>query len=195
MSKISDIFQIAKDDFHRYAKEKGLEIKKDPFDIDLVHVEIVKDGHKLLDREIPLGRLSNVPKYLKEVDLNAFSLAFKDEYETFQIDINDLDDIKSIIYYNQESLFKKFGKVSVQFFRDKNELLKVDVNNLKDLINIIKDNEDKFRGLRGAEKRRIFDRRYTDSGEGASLVLVGNIIIDEFENFISDEFGNYLSFE
>jgi hypothetical protein len=197
MYSVEKIIQNAKNDFERYAKEKDLKVKKDPFAIDLVHVEIIKGERSyLLDREVPLSQLSNVPKYLKEVDLEAFELLFKDEYEQFTVKINDLDEITSVIEHNKNQLFDKFGKVSVQFFRDRNELFKVDVNNLKDLINIIKDNEDKFGRTKGAIKRQKFERFYTtDSGDGAGVVLVGNVIIDEFQNIIADEQGNCLSFE
>jgi hypothetical protein len=195
MPRLNDILKSAQKDFQQYARKKGLEVKDDPFDIELVHVQILKDEAIILDREVPINRLGDIPKYLREVDLDAYTLAFEDEHERFEIKITDLDDITKVIDAHKDELFKKFGVVCVKFYRDNNELFDVCVNNLKDLINIIKDNEDKFRGLRDAEKRRKFDKRYTDGGDGVGLILVNNVIIDEFNNAIADENGNCLSFE
>jgi hypothetical protein len=197
MSRIDDILKNAKRDFEDYAKEKDLKVTKDPFAIDLVKVEVIKgETSYLLDKEIPLARLTNIPQYLKEVDLEVFDVLFKDENEQFKIRVNDLEDIRSIMTEYKSELFKKFGFVTVEFYRDNNELLKVDVNHFPDLINIIKDNEDKFRGIKNKEKRSKFDQRYHSAGDTGDIavVFVGNVIIDEFENIISDEFGNCLSF-
>jgi hypothetical protein len=199
MSRIDEIFQHAKRDFEDYAEKRDLKVKKDPFDVDRVRVQVIKGKDSyLLDREIPLSRLTNVPKYLKEVDLEAFEVLFTDENEQFKIRVNDLGEICSVMDEYRSDLFKKFGAVTVEFYRDNNQLLTTDVNNLKDLINIIKKNEECFHGLRDKEKRIKRDKlisRIDDSGGIGGVVLVGNVIVDEFGTFIADELGNCLSFE
>ena len=196
MSSINEILQDAKKDFETYAKENGLKVEHDPFDIDLVRVEVIQgDSSYLLDKEVPLGQLTNIPKYLRQVDLEAFDVLFKDDMDEFKIRIRDMNDIRTVMNKYKGTLFQKFGYVTVEFYRDNNQILETKVNNLKGLINIIKKSKDEFRGIKDKEKRTKFDRHYSDSGGGVGLILVGNIIIDEFGNFLADEYGNCLSFE